>query len=140
MQEVIDVLEAERDELRSGLFGLRSRSSSSAASTTERPRALRRPDVAGRATAQRGAAPCCRGVSLQGDSKVLDRDRVSEQPAGTAGDAGEALDFERTVPGRRLVQMAESGELKLGRTPLQGGSIVSVSPARTIVRLPTAGR
>ncbi len=33
MQQVIDVLEAERDELRSGLPGLRSRSWSSASST-----------------------------------------------------------------------------------------------------------
>ena len=113
MQRVIDVLEAELDELRSGLFGLRSRSSSSAAGTAERPRALRRPDVTGRQRRKERTVAVLPGVSLQGDSKVEIVVRVSKQPGSTAGDVAKALDFERTVPGTRLVRMAESGELKM---------------------------
>ena len=70
MQRVIDVLAAERDELRSGLFGLRRRSPSSSASATERPRALRRPDVSGGHHAKSEHGAVLPDVSLQGDSKV----------------------------------------------------------------------
>jgi hypothetical protein len=111
MQQVIDVLGAERDELRSGLLGLRSRSSSSAATTTERPRALRRPEVAGGQPRKERAVAVLPGASLQGDSKVKIVNRVSKHPGSTAGDVAKELDPEHT--GTRLAQMAKSGELKM---------------------------
>jgi hypothetical protein len=46
----------------------------------------------------------------------------------------------RTVAGTRLVQMAESGELKMATRGCNAACSLAVSAAETIVRLPTAGR
>jgi hypothetical protein len=58
----------------------------------------------------------------------------------TAGEVAKALDLERTVAGTRAMQMATSGELKMAARRHNAARSLAVSAARTIVRLPTAGR
>lgn len=112
IQQVIDVLEAEREELRERLDWLekqiaefRDRHDGATASP---PAARSRR----RANAQRASARRATARSLHGDTKVKIVDYVSKHPNSTAGDVAKALNLKRNSTSTRLAQMAKSGELK----------------------------
>jgi phage shock protein A len=112
MQQVIDVLEVERQELRERLAWLerqiaefRDQHNGSTARHPA-PRSRRRAN-ARRATARRATAR-----SRHGDTKAKIVDYLSKHPGSTAGDVAKALNLKRNSTSTRLAQMAKSGELK----------------------------
>lgn len=112
MQQVIDVLEAERREVRERLAWLdkqieefRDQHNGSTASHPA-PRSRRRAN-ARRASARRKTAR-----SLHGDTTAKIVDYLRKHPDSTAGDVAKALNLKRNSTSTRLTQMAKSGELK----------------------------
>jgi DNA-binding MarR family transcriptional regulator len=112
MQQVIDVLEAERQELRERLAWVdkqigefRDRHNGSTASHPA-PRSRRR------ANARRASTRRATARSLHGDTKAKIVDYLSKHPGSTAGDVAKALNLKRNSTSTRLAQMAKSGELK----------------------------
>ena len=112
MQQVIDVLEAERDELQERLAWLEKQIAEfrgqhkGATASTPAPRSRRRAD-ARRASARRASSR-----SLHGNTKAKIVDYVSKHPGSTAGDVAKALNLKRNSTSTSLAQMAKSGELK----------------------------
>jgi imidazolonepropionase-like amidohydrolase len=112
IQQVIDVLEAERDELRERLAWVdkqiaefRDQHNGSAASRPA-PRSRRR------ANARRASVRRATARSRHGDTKAKIVDHVGKHPGSTAGDVAKALNLKRSSTSTRLAQMAKSGELK----------------------------
>jgi predicted transcriptional regulator len=112
MQQVIDVLEAERQELRERLAWVdkqigefRDRHNGSTASHPA-PRSRRR------ANARRASTRRATARSLHGDTKAKIVDYLSKHPGSTAGDVAKALNLKRNSTSTRLALMAKSGELK----------------------------
>jgi predicted transcriptional regulator len=112
MQQVIDVLEAEREEVRERLAWLdkqlaefRNQHNGSTA-TRPAPRSRRR------ANARRASARRATARSLHGDSKARIVDYLRKHPGSTAGDVAKALNLKRNSTSTRLAQLAKSGELK----------------------------
>lgn len=111
IEQVIDVLEAEREELQERLAWLerqiaefRDQHDGTAAGPPA-PRSRRRAD-ARRASTRRATAR-----SLHGDAKAKIVDYLEKHPGSTAGDVAKALNLKRNTTSTRLAQMAKSGEL-----------------------------
>ena len=110
MQQVIDVLEAEREELRERLAWLETRIAEfrdqhNGTTTSPAPRSRRR------ANARRASARRATARSLHGDTKTKIVDYLSKHPGSTAGDVAKALNLRRNSTSTRLAQMAKRGEL-----------------------------
>jgi hypothetical protein len=111
MQQVIDVLEAERAEVQERLAWLdkqiaefRDQHNGSTARHPA-PRSRRR------ANARRASARRATARSLHGDTKAKIVDYLSKHPGSTAGDVAKALNLKRNSTSTQLTQMAKSGEL-----------------------------
>jgi hypothetical protein len=112
MQQVIDVLEAEREELRARLAWLEEQIAEfrdQHNGTTAGPPA---PRSRRRANAKRASARRATARSLHADTKARVVDYVSKHPGSTAGDVAKALNLKRNSTSTRLAQMAKSGQLK----------------------------
>lgn len=109
MQQVIDVLAAERDELRSGwlekqIVEFRGRHNGATASTP----APQMSPARKRANRRRAA-----GRVASGRLEAQDRRPREQATWQHRWRRGQALNLERTVTGTRLAQMAKSGELEM---------------------------
>ncbi len=112
MQQVIDVLEAERQEVRERLAWLETQIAEfrdQHNGTTASPPA---PRSRRRANARRASARRATARSLHGDTKAKIVDYLRKHPGSTAGDVAKALNLKRNSTSTRLAQMAKSGELK----------------------------
>jgi phage shock protein A len=112
MQQVIDALEAERDELQERVAWLEKQIAefrgqhNEATASTPAPRSRRR------ANARRASARRATARSRHGDTKAKIVNFVGKHPGSTAGDVAKALNLKRASTSTRLAQMAKSGELK----------------------------
>ena len=112
IQQVIDVLEAERVELRERLAWLEKQIEEfrdQHPATTANPPA---PRSRRRANARRASARRATARSLQGDTTAKIVDYLGKHPGSTAGDVAKALNLKRNSTSTRLAQMAKRGELK----------------------------
>jgi hypothetical protein len=112
IQQVIDALEAERQDVREQLAWLDKQIAefraqhNGSATTTPAPRSRRR------ANAKRASGRRATGRSRRGDTKAKVVDYVTKHPGSTAGDVAKALNLKRNSTSTQLAQMAKSGELK----------------------------
>jgi hypothetical protein len=112
MQQVIDVLETEREEVRERLAWLDKqiaefRNQHNGSTATHPASRSRRRANARRASARRATAR-----SRHGDTTADIVDYLRKHPGSTAGEVAKALNLKRNSTSTRLTQMVKSGELK----------------------------
>jgi predicted transcriptional regulator len=112
MKQVIDVLEAERDDVKERLDWLekqitafRARHGADAAPSA--PARSQRRSTARRASSRRSEVR-----SRQSDTGALIVDYLAKHPGSTAGDLAKGLNLKRNSVSTRLTQMAKAGEIQ----------------------------
>jgi predicted transcriptional regulator len=110
MQQVVDALQAERDEVKKHLDWLdeqitnfRSRLGDASATTSR----ARRRQTSRRASARRATTR-----SRQGDTKAQVIEYLRKHDGATAGDVAKGLNMNRNSVATRLTQMVKAGEIK----------------------------
>src|SRR6266496_541784 len=110
MQQVIDALEAEREEVQEHLDWLERQISEFRERHGDGPapgqRAVRR------STARRASTRRATARSRQGDTKAAITEYLKKHPGSTAGDLAKGLNLQRNSVSTRLTQMAKAGEIK----------------------------
>jgi hypothetical protein len=116
MKQVIDVLEAERDDVKERLEWIetqikafRDRHGEGATPTAApaAPARSRRRSAARRASSRRSTAR-----SRQSDTAARIVEYLEKHPGSTAGDLAKGLDLKRNSLSTKLTQMARSGQIK----------------------------
>jgi Helix-turn-helix domain len=112
MKQVIDALEAERDDVKERLEWLeaqigafRERNGSDDASAV--PSRSRRRSNARRASSRRGTAR-----SRRSDTAARIVEYLAKHPGSTAGDLAKGLNLKRNSVSTKLTQMARAGQIK----------------------------
>jgi len=111
MQQVIDALEAERNEVTEHLEWLDGQ----IATFRERHSATTSPGAGRstrRATARRASTRRATARSRQSDTRAQISAYLSEHPGSTAGDIAKGLNLKRNRISTRLTQMAKAGDIK----------------------------
>jgi predicted transcriptional regulator len=111
MQQVIDALEAERDDVKERLEWLegqlkafRDRAGDTLPSVPSRSNR--------RATARRASTRRATARSRQGDTASRIVDYLGKHPNSTAGDLAKGLNLKRNSVSTKLTQMAKAGKIK----------------------------
>jgi predicted transcriptional regulator len=110
MQQVIDALEAEREEVREHLKWLERQIGEFRERHEGGPAPAQR--AVRRSTARRASTRRATARSRQGDTKAAITDYLEQHPGSTAGDLAKGLNLQRNSVSTRLTQMAKAGEIK----------------------------
>ncbi len=110
MQQVIDALEAEREEVQERLEWLERQ----IGEFRERHQNGPAPDqrAVRRSTARRASTRRATARSRHGDTKAAITDYLKKHPGSTAGEVAKGLNLQRNSVSTRLTQMAKAGEIK----------------------------
>jgi predicted Rossmann fold nucleotide-binding protein DprA/Smf involved in DNA uptake len=112
MKQVIDALEAERDDVKERLEWIETqikefRARHGGEAPTATPARSRRRSTARRASNRRETAR-----SRQSDSAARIVDYLAKHPGSTAGDLAKGLNLKRNSVSTKLTQMAKAGTIK----------------------------
>ena len=110
MQQVIDALEAEREEVQERLEWLERQIGEFRERHQNGPAPHQR--AVRRSTARRASTRRATARSRQGDTKAAITDYLKEHPGSTAGDVAKGLNLQRNSVSTRLTQMTKAGEIK----------------------------
>ena len=110
MQQVIDALEAEREEVQERLEWLERQIGEFRERHQNGPAPHQR--AVRRSTARRASTRRATARSRHGDTKAAITDYLKKHPGSTAGEVAKGLNLQGNSVSTRLTQMAKAGEIK----------------------------